>query len=76
MTQKEYHFTIIIEPCEEGGYYAECPALSGCHVQGETYEETRSEMENSIRAFLDDYQKDGEAIPNDEVMVTSLKVAV
>ena len=36
----EYHFKIIIEECEEGGYYAECPAFQGCHVEGDTYEET------------------------------------
>ena len=29
-----------VEECEEGGYYAECPAIPGCHVEGETYEET------------------------------------
>ncbi len=76
MDQKEFYFTIIIEPCEEGGYYAECPSLPGCHVQGETYEETLHEMKNAISCFLEDYQKDGETIPHDAVTVTSLKVAI
>ncbi len=35
----EYTFKVIVEECEEGGYYAECPAFQGCHVEGETYEE-------------------------------------
>lgn len=72
----EYRFTIIAEPCEEGGYYAECPALPGCHVQGETFEETMDEMKSAIHGFIEDYQDEGEIIPDDSVTVTSLKVAV
>ncbi len=40
----EYTFEIVIEECEEGGYYAECPAFQGCHVEGKTYEEIISEI--------------------------------
>ena len=76
MRSKEYRFTVIIESCEEGGYYAECPSLSGCHVQGETYEETLAEMKSAISSFLADYHKEGDPIPEDSVTVTSLKVAV
>ena len=72
----DYRFTIVIEPCEEGGYYAECPSLQGCHVQGETYEGALEEMRAAIKAILEDYQKSGESIPEDQVTVTSLKVAV
>jgi len=74
--QKEYRFTVIIEPCEEGGYFAMCPAFPGCHVEGGTYEETLREMKGAINAFIEDYLAEGEAIPDDEVTVTSLKVAV
>ena len=31
---KTYRFTVIVEPCEEGGYFAQCPAFQGCHVEG------------------------------------------
>ncbi len=72
----EHRFTVIIEPCEEGGYFADCPALPGCHVQGETYEETIAEMRSAIDAVLSDYVVDGEAIPDDEITITSLRVAV
>jgi predicted RNase H-like HicB family nuclease len=73
---KEYRFTVIIEPCEEGGYFAMCPAFPGCHVEGDTYEETLNEMRESINAFISDYIEEGEPLPEDEVTVTSLKVAV
>ncbi len=76
MAQQEHQFTIIVEPCEEGGYYAECPSLPGCHVQGETYEETMVEMKSAIAGFIEDYRKGGQDIPDDAVTVTSLKVAI
>lgn len=76
MDKKEYRFTVVVEPCEEGGYFAFCPALPGCHVEGETYEETLAEMRRSIDAFLTDYMDEGDPIPEDEVTVTSLRVAV
>jgi antitoxin HicB len=74
--QKTYRFTVIIEPCEEGGFFAQCPAFPGCHVEGETYEETISEMRKSINAFIEDYLKNSEEIPDEEFTITSLKVAV
>ncbi len=74
--KKEHRFTIIIEPCEEGGYFAMCPAFPGCHVEGENYEETISEMRKAIDAFIADYLEENEPLPEDEVTITSLKVAV
>ena len=55
--KREYRFTIIIETCEEGGYFAMCPAFPGCHVEGETYEETLSEMRAAIDAFIEEITK-------------------
>lgn len=74
--KKVYNFTVIIEPCEEGGYYGECPSLPGCHVQAESYEETLDELRAAIDGMIEDYQKNGEVIPQDSVTVTSLRVAV
>lgn len=33
----EYNYTVIIEREADGGYHAFCPALQGCHSQGDTY---------------------------------------
>jgi len=74
--KREYRFTVIIEPCEEGGYFAMCPAFPGCHVEGETYEETLNEMRAAIEAFVEDYKQEEELIPEDDVTITTLKVAV
>ena len=72
----EYHFKIIIEECEEGGYYAECPVFQGCHVEGDTYKETMREMKMLIAGFIEDYKKNNEKILSDNYSIASLKVAV
>jgi predicted RNase H-like HicB family nuclease len=72
----DYSFKIIIEECEEGGYYAECPTFQGCHVEGETYEETLSEIKSAITGFIEDYKENKEAIPFDNFSVASVRVAV
>ena len=72
----EYNFKIVIEECEEGGYYAECPAFQGCHVEGETYEETISEMKQAIIGFIEEYKKSGEDIPIDNYSIVSVSVPV
>lgn len=48
----QYHFPVIIEQCEEGGYFGECPSLAGCRVQGESYEETMNELEAAISVMI------------------------
>ena len=73
---KEYSFTVAIEPCEEGGYFGTCPSIPGCHVQGETYEETLSELKAAVKAMLEDYLADGEVPPSGDVSITTVKVAV
>ncbi len=59
----QYHFPVVIEHCEEGGYYGECPSLTGCHVQGESYEETMFELEAAISGMIDDYLLTGDPLP-------------
>ncbi|MBN2442309.1 MAG: type II toxin-antitoxin system HicB family antitoxin [Spirochaetales bacterium] len=72
----DYTFKIIVEECEEGGYYAECPAFRGCHVEGESYEETLSEMKAVIAGFIKEYIKNNQQIPHDNYSVASVSVAV
>jgi len=46
-------YQVNIEACEEGGYFADCPALQGCHAEGETYSEAISNIEEVIKAHLE-----------------------
>ena len=47
----------IIHPAEEGGFWAEVPALPGCVTQGET----REELERNIREAVEGWLEAGEA---------------
>ncbi|GAX35309.1 type II toxin-antitoxin system HicB family antitoxin [Nodularia sp. NIES-3585] len=43
----------IIHPAEEGGYWAEVPALPGCITEGETMEEVIANLKDAIEGWLD-----------------------
>jgi antitoxin HicB len=63
---KEYTFTVLFEPAEEGGYVVTCPALPGLVTEGDTLEEARDMAHDAIRAYLESLQKDGRPIPHDK----------
>jgi len=42
----------IIHEADEGGYWAEVPALPGCVTQGETVEEVTSNLYEAIEGWL------------------------
>ena len=45
-------FEVIIHDAEEGGYWAEVPAMPGCATQGETLRELRMNLQEAITAWL------------------------
>jgi predicted RNase H-like HicB family nuclease len=42
----------LIHSAEDGGYWAEVPALPGCVSQGETIDELRSNIREAIEGWL------------------------
>jgi predicted RNase H-like HicB family nuclease len=57
-------YTVIIHKAEEGGYWVEVPALPGCYSQGETMEESLTNIKDAIELHLEDL-KEGSEIPSD-----------
>jgi len=51
-------YTIIIHQAEEGGYWAEVPALPGCYSQGETLEEAMENTREAVEAHLKALKED------------------
>jgi predicted RNase H-like HicB family nuclease len=47
-------YSVVIEPCEEGGYFASCPTLQGCHAEGETYGEALDNLHDVIKIHLEE----------------------
>ena len=43
----------IIYPAEEGGYWAEVPALPGCITEGDTMEEILNNLQDAIEGWLE-----------------------
>jgi predicted RNase H-like HicB family nuclease len=46
-------FKAIIHEAEEGGFWAEVPALPGCSTQGETVEELTDNLKEAIALWLE-----------------------
>lgn len=40
---------VVVHEAEEGGFWAEVPALPGCATQGETLEELQHNLQEAIR---------------------------
>ena len=43
---------VLIHSAEEGGFWAEVPALPGCVSQGETMDELRANIREAIEGWL------------------------
>ena len=43
---------VIIHNAEEGGYWAEVPAILGCATQGDTFEELIANIYEAVEACL------------------------
>jgi predicted RNase H-like HicB family nuclease len=42
----------IVHPAEEGGYWAEVPALPGCITEGDSMEEVMANLQDAIEGWL------------------------
>jgi len=43
---------VVVHEAEEGGYWAEVPAIPGCATQGDTYEELIQNVHEAIEGCL------------------------
>jgi predicted RNase H-like HicB family nuclease len=43
----------IVHAAEEGGYWAEVPALPGCIIEGDTWEELMANLKDAIEGWLE-----------------------
>ena len=44
---------VLIHPAEEGGYWAEAPALPGCVSEGDTFEQTLTNIREAAEGWLE-----------------------
>lgn len=59
----EMKLKVIVHEAEEGGYWAEVPAIPGCATQGETFEELFQNIYEAVEGCLSDgHSKKGSSI--------------
>ncbi len=62
----------IVHPAEEGGFWAEVPAMPGCVTQGETLEEVRANLSEAIAGWLEAGEPSLEIAKEDQVLELAL----
>ncbi|EDN70561.1 Protein of unknown function UPF0150 [Beggiatoa sp. PS] len=59
---------VILHKAEEGGYWAEVPAILGCTTQGESFEELLENLYEAVEACLSIEVENCQLSQNDKVM--------
>jgi len=62
----------IIHQAEEGGFWAEVPALPGCVTQGETEDEIQANLLEAVELWFE--AGETAAVPTDESRVLELAI--
>jgi predicted RNase H-like HicB family nuclease len=62
----------IIHEAEEGGYWAEVPALPGCFTQGDTVEEVTSNLREAVEGWFEVGTPEGPVSQSDRVIELAL----
>jgi len=69
-----YNYTVIFEEESEGGYHVYCPALRGCHTQGETREEALRNIREAIELYIESLVEDGLPVPKEDILIKPVEV--
>ncbi len=59
---------VIVHPAEEGGFWAEVPAIQGCATQGHTLEELLANLQEAVEACLSVDLEETAISENDKVL--------
>ena len=59
---------VIVHKAEEGGYWAEVPAIPGCYTQADTWDELLHNIYEAVEACLSVDIEEIEINPEDKVL--------
>lgn len=62
-------YVLVIHRADEGGCWADVPALDGCFAQGEALEEVLAEGRAAIASHLEALRADGRPVPSESGIV-------
>ena len=52
MSKSSMKLKVIVHPAEEGGFWAEVPAIPGCATQGDSFEELLQNLYEAVEGCL------------------------
>jgi antitoxin HicB len=67
-------FTVVLQPEEEGGFSVSCPALPGVVSQGETFEESLTNIREAIELMIEALEGEGVSVPEDTPEAVALEL--
>ena len=69
-------YTAIFEAQPEGGYHAFCPALVGCHSEGDTLDEAIQNIHEAATVYIESLTAHGEPLPIEDILIKPLDIAL
>ncbi len=67
-------YTVLFEAQADGGYHAMCPALPGCHSEGDTLEEATENIREAMEVYLESMIAHGEMPPVEDLLIRPVEV--
>jgi predicted RNase H-like HicB family nuclease len=59
---------VVVHEAEEGGYWAEVPAIPGCATQGDTFEELMKNVHEAVEGCLSVEVEESKRTDKDKVL--------
>ena len=63
---------VLVHPAEEGGYWAEVPALPGCVSEGDSLDETLANIREAAEGWLEVSAERAESDPHAQIVEVEL----
>lgn len=63
---------VLVHPADEGGFWAEVPALPGCVSEGDTFEETLANIREAATGWLEVVEERMQVIPDTQLAEVEL----
>lgn len=67
-------YVLVVHAADEGGYWAEVPALPGCFSQGETIDELLKDAPLAIESHLAALRQDGQEVPTESLFIATIQM--
>lgn len=69
-------YTAIFQRQVNGGYQASCPALPGCHSQGDSLDDATANVREAIELYVESLRAHNEPVPREDLLIKPIEVAV